>query len=157
MEKYLEDSLALITSALENEDPDKLLSDFLAFEKNAVGPTCDEMNIQYNINFSKISNKVFTINDFMVTGHHFSDLSTISFNDLEKFINDFKTYRLLKNTEKIYDNIVYFDSYEEARVLQNYYIRYMITKINTDIRQIKNTLLNQENKLLNFLDLLDKQ
>ena len=49
MEKYLEDSLALITSALENEDPDKLLADFLEFEKNAVGPTCDELIASFNL------------------------------------------------------------------------------------------------------------
>lgn len=63
----------------------------------------------------------------------------------------------LSNINSSMPNCIFFDTYEEARVLQNYYIQYMIHTINADIQQIKNTLLNQENKLLNFLNLLDKQ
>lgn len=90
------------------------------------------MNIQYNINFSKISNKDFTINDFMVTGHHFSDLSTISFNDLEKFINDFKTHRLLKNYV-VSDNI-----------------RSLLEKHNIEIRTTRNEIIVSSNKIFDF-------
>ena len=90
------------------------------------------MNIQYNINFSKISNKDFTINDFMVTGHHFSDLSTISFNDLEKFINDFKTHRLLKNYV-VSDNI-----------------RSLLEKHNIEIRTTRNEIIVSSNKIFDL-------
>lgn len=57
-------------------------------------------------------------------------------------------------TEKIYDNIVYFDSYDEAKKLQKLYAEYMISELNKQLIRLTNDLHKTENKLINFSNII---
>lgn len=79
------------------------------------------MLVKYELNFSKLQNTNFSYNDFMNVFHHFSKLSDISFEDLQKYMNDFVNARLLKQ---------YTISDKIRSILNEHDIDILITKTN---------------------------
>lgn len=90
------------------------------------------MQVRYELNFSKLQNTNFSYNDFMNVFHHFSKLSSISFEDLQKYMNDFTNARLLKK-------YVISDK-----------IRNILTEHDINIRITKSEILVTSDKIFGF-------